>query len=129
MILYQIYFIDGIGRPRIETKDDMIGLHEAILDIVTPQSSADERRRTETYRICQSLNSLQEHLSSKGYHVKRSNPHYRLLPSNVNTINGKRHVHSNALPIKLVNPRNEKRKGHEDRQFAKAVVNMVRRNM
>ena len=120
-----ISITDCVGRPCLETRKDMTGLYETILDIVTPQSSADERRRTETYRVCQSLDSLQEKLASKGFHVKRSTLHYRLLPSNVKTINGKRHVQSKPLPIKLVNPRNEKRKAHADRNFAKAVVEMV----
>ena len=91
-VLCLISITDCIGQPRLETRDDMIGLYDTILDIVTPQSSADERRRTETYRVCQSLKSLQEKLASKGYHVKRSTLHYRLFPSNIHTINGKRHV-------------------------------------
>ena len=42
-ILCLISITDYIGRPRLETREDMTGLYETILDIVTPQSSADER--------------------------------------------------------------------------------------
>ena len=55
----------------------MEGLHRAILDIVVPQSSADGRRRSEVYNVCQSLDSLKSALAEKGYNLTRTALYYR----------------------------------------------------
>ena len=65
------------GRPALESYPDMAGLHQAILDIVIPQSSADERRRSEVYKSCQNLNSLKEKLSQHGFNLSRTALYYR----------------------------------------------------
>ena len=46
------------GRPSLETQPDMLGIYKAILDIVIPLSSADDRRRTEVYNSCQNLSII-----------------------------------------------------------------------
>ncbi|CAG7693073.1 unnamed protein product, partial [Allacma fusca] len=48
------------GRPRLE--ETQPGLLEAIIQIVSTDASADEKRRTETLRTCQNLSSLQTEL-------------------------------------------------------------------
>ena len=58
---------EAVGRPPLESQPDMVELHAGILDIVIPQSSADERRRTEVYNCCQSLDSLREKLAERGF--------------------------------------------------------------
>ena len=65
-----------LGRPALEEQDKMEGLHKAILDIVMPQSSADERRRSEVYNVCQSLDSLRLKLAEKGYNLSRTAMYY-----------------------------------------------------
>ena len=43
------------GRPPLGTQPDMLGLYEAILDIVIPQSSADDRRRGKSITAAKTL--------------------------------------------------------------------------
>lgn len=65
------------GKPPLESQPEMTGLHSTILDIVIPNSSADERRRTEVYNICQSLDFLKEKLAERGYNLTRTALYYR----------------------------------------------------
>ena len=44
-------------------------------------------------------------------------------PANVRHVDGKRHVHT--VPVRLLTPQNSGRKAHEDRAFARAVVEQV----
>ena len=74
----ELIFLNIIsGRKALEEQENMIGLHSAILDIVMPQSSADERRRTEVFNVCQSLDSLRSKLAEKGYLLSRTALYYR----------------------------------------------------
>ena len=114
---------DGVGRPRLETREENMGLHEAILSIVVPESSADDRRRCEVYNSCRTLDNLKEKLESIGFHLTRTSLYYRLIPANIHHRDGKRH-HS-TVPVKLIKPENVQRKAHEDRPFAKAIVYQV----
>ena len=43
------------GRSSLGTQPDMLGLYEAILDIVIPQSSADDRRRGKSITTAKTL--------------------------------------------------------------------------
>lgn len=52
------------GRPRLEREQP--GLLDAILDIVGTTASADERRRTEQLRTCQTLDNLLNELKQMG---------------------------------------------------------------
>ena len=67
----------GLLDAHLETQPDMLELYEAILDIVIPQSSADDRRRTEVYNSCQSLDALREKLAGRGYNLTRTALYYR----------------------------------------------------
>ena len=107
------------GRPPLESREDLAGLHEVILNLVSPDSSADERRRTEVYNSCQTLDDLKSKLADTGYSVTRTALYYRLAPANVNHRDGKRHVHT--VPVKLLKPQAVARKAHVDHEFAKAV--------
>ena len=70
-------FIIFVGRTPLELQENMEGLHRAILDIVVPQSSADSRRRSEVYNVCQSLDSLKSALAEKGYNLTQTALYYR----------------------------------------------------
>ena len=67
----------GLLDAHLETQPDMLKLYEAILDIVIPQSSADDRRRTEVYNSCQNLDALREKLAERGYNLTRTALYYR----------------------------------------------------
>ena len=69
----------SVGRPPVETHEDMAGLHQAIMSIVVPESSCDERRRSEIYNSCQSLDSLRTRLAEIGYTLTRTALYYRLV--------------------------------------------------
>ena len=103
--------------------EENIGLHEAILSIVIPESCADDRRRCEVYNSCRTLDSLKQTLETRGYNVSRTSLYYRLIPANIHHRDGKRH-HS-TVPVKLIKPEYIQRKAHEDRPFAKATVEQV----
>ena len=107
------------GRPPLESHDDLAELHNVILNLVCPESSADDRRRTEVYNSCQTLDNLKEKLEVAGYSITRTALYYRLAPANVHHRDGKRHVHT--VPVKLLKPQTVARKAHVDHEFAKAV--------
>ena len=111
------------GKPPLESQENLAGLHDVILNLVRPSSSADDRRRTEVYNSCQTLDNLKATLSKAGYTVTRTALYYRLAPSNVNHQDGKRHVHT--VPVKLLKPQAVARKAHIDHEFAKAVWTSV----
>lgn len=112
-----------VGRPPLESREDLAGLHQVILNLVRPESSADDRRRTEVYNVCQTLDDLKKQLEETGYTVTRTALYYRLAPANVQHRDGKRHVHT--VPVKLLKPQAVARKAHMDHEFAKAVCKSV----
>ena len=103
------------GRPNLESQQ---GLLEAILSIVIPASSADDRRRSEVYNSVRSLDDLKSDLERKGFKLSKTARYYRLLPANMHHKNGKRHFHT----VKLQRPQNDVRKKHPDGHFAMASV-------
>ena len=111
------------GRPPLESRDDLAGLHQVILNLVSPDSSADDRRRTEVFNSCQTLDDLKSKLADSGYAVTRTALYYRLAPANVLHRDGKRHVHT--VPVKLLKPQTVARKAHIDHEFAKAVCKNI----
>ena len=111
------------GRPQLESREDLVGLHEVILNLVLPQSCADERRRTEVYNSCQTLDNLKQKLGEVGYTITRTALYYRLAPSNVHHRDGKRHVHT--VPVKLIKPQTVAQKANIDHKFAQAVCKSV----
>ena len=104
----------SVGRPRIET--DQPGLLSDILKIATIGAACGEKRREDIYRTVKTLDDLHHQISNLGYNVSRSGLYLRLEPRNRNTHQGKKHVQT--VPVKLVRPQNNLRKGHSDRVFA-----------
>ena len=68
------------GRPPLESRDDLAGLHNVILNLVYPESIADDRRRTAVYNSCQTLDNRKEKLGEAGYSISRTALYYRLTP-------------------------------------------------
>ena len=60
----------------IEIADPRL-LKSIIFSIVIPDSAADERRRTETYNVCKTLDSLKAKSADKGYVLSRTTLYYR----------------------------------------------------
>ena len=56
------------GRPSFE--NEMPESHHGILSIVLPEITAEERQRSEIYKIVCSLDDLKEELDKRGYHLK-----------------------------------------------------------
>ena len=108
-------------RPNLESQQ---GLLEAILSIVIPGSSADDRRRSEVYNSVRSLDDLKSALEKKGFNLSRTATYYRLLPANMRHKDGKRHVHT--VPVKLQRPQNDLRKKHPDGHYAIASIIFTR---
>ena len=87
-----------VGRPRIESEQP--GLLRDVLEIATIGSACGEKRREELFRTVKTLDDLHGAISDLGYNLSRSALHYRLLPKNSRSIDGKRHVVT--VPVKLV---------------------------
>ena len=77
----------------------MEGLHVTIVSIFVPESTADERCRTEIFISVPSLKDLSKALERKGFNLSRTSTYYRLLPANVCHKDGKRHAHN--VTVKL----------------------------
>lgn len=105
---------DNSGRPRIEV--DQPNLLKDILAIATVGAACSDKRRDDLFRTVKTLDDLKSAVDSLGYKISRSALYYRLLPKNARTQEGKKHV--NTVPVRLVRPENNLRKGHKDRMFA-----------
>ena len=57
-------------RPNFESQVE--GLHEAIFSIVVPESTVDERHRTDIFNSVLSLDNLNEGLGKKGFNLSRT---------------------------------------------------------
>ncbi|KAF6035237.1 hypothetical protein EB796_006441 [Bugula neritina] len=109
------------GRPPLEEKQS--DLLETIKEIATLGGAADDRRRSESIRLCRTLDDLVAELQKAGYHISRSAAYIRLIPHRWNTNEGKRHV--NTVPVKLLKARNDEHRAHQDSKFAAATVKYV----
>ena len=87
-----------VGRPRIESEQP--GLLRDVLEIATIGAACGEKRREELFRTVKTLDDLHSAISNLGYCLSRSALHYRLLPKNSRSIDGKRHVVT--VPVKLI---------------------------
>ena len=103
-----------VGRPRIEV--DQPGLLSDILKIATIGAACGEKRREDIFRTVKTLDDLHQEITNLGYQVSRSALYLRLEPRCRTTHQGKKHVQT--VPVKLVRPQNNLRKGHSDRAFA-----------
>lgn len=106
------------GRPRLEI--DQSELHKVIIDIALFGSSADDRRRTETINSCKTLDDLHDALLKLGFSLSRSATYNRLIPRNLQTLEGKRHIAT--VPVKLRRAQTDHHKTHPDMHFCTASV-------
>ena len=53
-------------------------------------------------RTVKTLSDPQSELTNLGYNISRTATYYRIMPSRVNTIDGRRHVQ--IAPVKLLRP-------------------------
>ena len=110
------------GRPSLELKQP--DLLRTIVDIVSLQARAHERRNYEVLKTCKTLDDLHEQLLSKGFRLARSTLYTRLLPKWRDSNEGKRH--RTTVPVKLVKATATARKKHVDSHFAMAAVNYLK---
>lgn len=106
------------GRPRLE--EQQTELLKTIVDLAMFGASAEERRRSESVRSCQTLTDLHEKLKEHGFQISRSGTYLRLLPRNYTTLEGKRHVVT--VPVKLSRPEADHHKVHVDHHFCVATI-------
>ncbi|KAF2905812.1 hypothetical protein ILUMI_00363 [Ignelater luminosus] len=105
------------GRPPTEKEQE--GLQEAILNLVYYEASTDDPRRSEILKCAKTVDEL-----LAGYNIFRTALYYRLIPRNVSTKDGGRHV--NTVPVKLIRPSNSLRKEHEDTHFCAGQIKHIR---
>ncbi|CAG8677566.1 537_t:CDS:2, partial [Dentiscutata erythropus] len=110
------------GRPSLEEQQP--GLLEAIVQIVSLDRQADERRHSEIIRSVKTLDQLQEALTHMNYNLSRSVAYLRLIPKWYNTEEGKRHV--KTVPVKLLRSQNTARRSHEDTHFCAALIRNIK---
>ncbi|CAG7828761.1 unnamed protein product [Allacma fusca] len=108
----------GSGRPRLEESQHL--LLKTIVDIVAPEASTDQRRRSELLNSCKTLDDLQKELARQGFHISKSALYLRLLPRNSSTTEGKRHV--KTVPVRLLRADKTKMKSHSDAHFAATTI-------
>ena len=95
----------------------------AISQIAISGSATHERRRSEIMRTVKTLDQLTEALNREVCSLKRLSVYLRLLPRNLITKEGKRHV--TTAPVKLISAKNSKHQNHPCTNFAKATVNAL----
>ncbi|CAF1029781.1 unnamed protein product [Adineta ricciae] len=112
----------GGGRPTIE--EQYPDLLQIIEEIAKVGGASDCGRRSEIIRPCLTLDDLREKLRQRGYYVKRTTLYYRLLPHRINSIDGRRHVHT--VPVRLRRAQNDEHGKHDDGHFAAATIRYVK---
>ncbi|CAH1115376.1 unnamed protein product [Psylliodes chrysocephalus] len=108
---------DTVGRPRVEENQSRL---LGIIKDIAVCGAADDRRRTETIRCRKILNDLQAKLCKQGYSISRLGLYLRLLPRQVNTKEGKRHVVT--VSVKLCKPDSTLHLKHQDGTFCTAAI-------
>ncbi|KAK3919961.1 Enzymatic polyprotein [Frankliniella fusca] len=106
------------GRPRLE--EDQPDLLKVISDIAIYSSSAADRRRSETLRLCGTLDELHSELLERGFKISRSATYLRLIPRHWNTTEGKRHI--STVPVKLCRAQSDHHRDHQDQHFCRATI-------
>ena len=101
-------------------KVDNPELIDAIARIAITGSAAHERRRSEVIRTVKTLDQLTAALRSEGFDLQRSLGYLRLIPRNVRTIEGKKHVRT--APVKLLRSQNSKHNSHIGAMFARSTI-------
>ena len=78
------------GRPPLEnTYPD---LHKVIVELATAGASADFRRRTDILNACMTLDDLTNALVKEGYNLSRQALYLRLVPTRIDSMDGKKHT-------------------------------------
>ena len=95
----------------------------AISQIAISGSATHERRRSEIMRTVKTLDQLTEALTREVCSLKRLSVYLRLLPRNLITKEGKRHV--TTAPVKLISAKNSKHQNHPCTNFAKVTINAL----
>ncbi|CAG7822262.1 unnamed protein product, partial [Allacma fusca] len=106
------------GRPCLEEKQT--GLTKAILDIVSRNCNADEKRRCETLMSNMRLKDLLVELKSMGFKISRNGLSLRFKPRNKTSHWGRRHV--STVNVKLAKAANTLSKKHIDTHFAAGTI-------
>ncbi|CAF2942534.1 unnamed protein product [Rotaria sp. Silwood2] len=78
----------------------------------------------DTSSILSVTDDLSEELEQRGFIISRSATYLRLMPRQLNTSEGKRHV--STIPVKLVRAHNTGRCSHADSYFAAATVEYLK---
>ena len=82
-----------------------------------------ERRRIEIIRTIKTLDDLTEALKDEGYNLSRSAVYLHLLPRNVRSNEGKRHV--KTAPIKFIRAQNDIHSKHVATKFAHSTISAL----
>ncbi|KAK3919263.1 Mitogen-activated protein kinase kinase kinase [Frankliniella fusca] len=109
------------GRPRVE--EDQPELLKVICSIAEFSSSAADRRRSESLRLCKTLDQLHEALIDHKFKISRAATYVRLIPRKWNTTEGKRHVVT--VPVRLCRAQADEHRGHQDQHFCTATINSL----
>ena len=102
-----------VGRPTFAQNDNLL---HTVQEIAILGCGSEDRRRSEIIRSVRTLDDLVDELKKQGFTLSRTAVYLRLLPSRVNTTQGKRHV--TTVPVKLCRASNDKRSKNPDRWFA-----------
>ncbi|KAK3928621.1 Mitogen-activated protein kinase kinase kinase [Frankliniella fusca] len=109
------------GRPRVE--EDQPELLKVICSIAEFSSSDADRRRSESLRLCKTLDQLHEALIDHKFKISRAATYVRLIPRKWNTTEGKRHVVT--VPVRLCRAQADEHRGHQDQHFCTATINSL----
>ena len=112
------------GRPRLTAEQN--GLLEAIVAVATADNNkfaADPRRRSEEIRSYMTLDHLVSELQARGFQIKRSAVHLKLLPKRSSSIEGKRHIET--VPVRICKPPNDLYDRHQNADFCFSIVKIL----
>ena len=105
------------GRPKKIDNDERLA---AIARIAISGSAADNRRRSDVIRTVKTLDELTAALRAEGFDYSRSAVYTHLIPRNVRSVEGKRHV--TTAPVKLLRSQNSQHKSHDAAMFARCTI-------
>ena len=104
-------------RPPLE--DMYPELHYTIVSIARMEAGPDHRRWTDILNACLTLDDLHDRLLKEGILLSRQSTYLRLIPTRVDSLDGKKHVRT--VPVKIRRARNDARKKHIDADFTFAT--------
>ena len=95
-------------------------LIDATTRIAITGAAVHQRRRSEVIRTVKTLDQLTAALRSEGFYLQHSSVYLRLIPRNVRTIEGKKHVR--IAPVNLLRSQNSKHNNHIGTMFAGSTI-------